>query len=126
FFILMVRYAPAGLASLILMLVRVAAHGHLPRIWKGLLALALVAVLGLIGFVMGIEMLYHLTLEGANGSTMTLWRQEVDTKSAMPWLVAGGLFAAAVAGYRLFQPAYYAAWSDVNAEIVAKQRGSMA
>ncbi|SHG77429.1 branched-chain amino acid ABC transporter permease [Massilia sp. CF038] len=126
FFILMVRYAPAGLASLILMLMRVVAHGHLRRIWKGLLALTVVAILGLIGFVMGIEMLYHLTLEGANGSTMTLWRQQIDTKTALPWVIAGALLASAVVGYRWFQPAYYAAWSDVNAQIVAKQRGSMA
>jgi branched-chain amino acid transport system permease protein len=126
FFIVMVRYAPAGLASLILMLVRVAAHGHFQRIWKRLLALCVVSLLGLIGFVMGIEMMYHLTLEGANGSVMSLFRQEVDTKATTPWLIAGGLLLAGIAGYRWLQPRYHAVWSDVNAEIAAKQRGSMA
>jgi branched-chain amino acid transport system permease protein len=122
FFILMVRYAPAGLASLILMLVRVASYGHFGRIWTRLLALCLVSLLGLTGFVMGIEMLYHLTLEGANGSVMSLFHQQVDTKTAPPWLLAGALLVAGIGGYRALLPRYRAVWGDVHAEIVAKQR----
>ncbi|HEU4776410.1 MAG TPA: branched-chain amino acid ABC transporter permease [Telluria sp.] len=122
FFILMVRYAPAGLASLILMLVRVASYGHFGRIWKRLLALCVVSLLGLTGFVMGIEMLYHLTLEGANGSVMSLFHQQVDTKTAPPWLLAGALLVAGIGGYRALLPRYRAVWGDVHAEIVAKQR----
>jgi len=122
FFILMVRFAPAGLASLILMLVRVASHGHLRRIWKRLLALCAVSLLGLTGFVMGIEMMYHLTLEGANGSVMSLFHQQVDTKTAPPWLLAGALLAAGMGGYRALLPRYRAVWGDVHAAIVAKQR----
>lgn len=126
FFILLVRYAPAGLASLILMLLRVASFGQFGRIWKPLLALGVVSLLGLVGTVMAIEMLYHLTLEGANGSIMSLFGQQVDTKAAGPWLVTGALVAAGLFGYRRIQPGYYSAWSDVNADIAAKQRGSMA
>lgn len=126
FFILMVRYAPAGMASLILMLVRVRAHGHFGRIWKRLLGLCAAVLVGLTGCVMGIEMLYHLTLEGANGSTMSLFRQQVNTAQAAPWVVAGALLLAGIAGYRLLQPRYAVIWSDVNAEIAEKQRGSMA
>jgi branched-chain amino acid transport system permease protein len=74
---------------------------------------------------MGIEMMYHLTLEGANGSVMSLFRQQVDTKNAVPWVIAGALLVAGIAGFRWLQPRYHAVWSDVNAEIVAKQRGSM-
>ena len=33
---------------------------------------------------------------------------------------------AAMVLYRVFKPVYYAAWSDVNADIAAKQRGSTA
>ena len=126
FFILLVRFAPAGLASLILMLLRVASFGHFARIWKPLLALCAVTLVGLAGAVMAIEMLYHLTLEGANGSVMKLFGQQVDTKTVMPWLVAAALAVLGLAGYRKIQPGYGAAWSDVNADIAAKQRGSMA
>lgn len=125
FFIVLVRYAPAGLASLILMLLRVSSYGKFDRIWKPLLGVCAVTLVALAGFVMGIEMLYHLTLEGANGSVMSLFGQQVDTKTAPPWIVCGGLLLAGIVGYRSIQPKYYAVWSDVNAEIVAKQRGSM-
>jgi branched-chain amino acid transport system permease protein len=126
FFILLVRYAPAGLASLILMLMRVASFGHFGRIWQRLLMLCAVVLLGLAGTVMAIEMLYHLTLNGANGSIMNLFGQQVDTRTAAPWVVAGLLFMAGVLGYRRIQPGYYVAWGEVNADIAAKQRGSMA
>jgi branched-chain amino acid transport system permease protein len=126
FFILVVRYAPAGLASLILLLLRVASHGQFGRIWKPLLALCAVSLLGLAGVVMAIEMLYHLTLEGANGSVMSLFGQQVDTKAVGPWLLGGALALAGLVGYRRVQPGYHAAWSDVHADIAAKQRGSKA
>ncbi len=124
FFILLVRFAPAGLASLILMLLRVASFGLFGRIWKPLAALCGVAILGMLGLVMAIEMTYHLTLEGANGSAMALFGQQVDTKTAAPWLVAAGLVFASLLAYRRLQPGYYAIWSDLNAVIAAKQRGS--
>ncbi|MES2899384.1 MAG: branched-chain amino acid ABC transporter permease [Pseudomonadota bacterium] len=126
FFIIMVRFAPAGLAALILMLMRVASFGMFGRIWKPLLAVCAFSLVGLIGFVMGIELLYHLTLEAANGSVMTRFGQEIDVKTAGPWLVTAALIAVGVAGYRIFQPGYYALWGEVNADIVAKQRGGMA
>jgi branched-chain amino acid transport system permease protein len=126
FFILLVRYAPAGLASLILMLLRVSGHGHFGRIWKPLLALCVVTLLGLAGVMMGIEMLYHITLEGANGSVMTRMGQAIDTKTAAPWVLVAVLVFGALALYRKIQPHYYALWSEVNAEIVAKQRGGSA
>ncbi|NHZ61503.1 branched-chain amino acid ABC transporter permease [Massilia genomosp. 1] len=126
FFILLVRYAPAGLSSLILMLLRVAGARKFGRLWKPLLAVSACALVGLVGMVMGIEMLYHLTLDAANGSVMTRFGQAIDTRTAMPWLVAGAFLLAGIVGYRRFQPGYDAVWSDVNAEIVAQQRGGVA
>jgi branched-chain amino acid transport system permease protein len=126
FFILLVRFAPAGLSSLILMLLRVASFGQFGRIWKRLLGVCAVTLLGLAGVVMAIEMLYHLTLDGGNGSVMSLFGQQVDARAALPWLVAAALAAAGLFGYRRIQPGYYAAWSEVNADIAAKQRGSTA
>lgn len=123
FFVLLVRYAPAGLAGLVLLLVRVAKSGHFGRIWKPLLAVSAACLVGLAGVVMGIEMLYHITLESAGGAMMTLFGQEVDTKAAGPWLLAAGLMLAGALAYRKVQPGYYALWSDVNAQIEANRNG---
>jgi branched-chain amino acid transport system permease protein len=122
FFILVVRYAPAGLTSLVLMLLRVAQFGHFGRIWRRLLLLCLVTVVGVAGVVFGIEMLYHLTLESANGSVMTRLGMAIDTKTPGPWLLAAGLVAAGIAGYRLLQPGYASTWHEVHADIANKMR----
>jgi branched-chain amino acid transport system permease protein len=108
------------------LLARVAKFGFLGRIWKPLLALSLAVMVGLAGFVMGVEMLYHLTLDSANGSSMTLLKQEIDTRAARPWLVAASLMLGGALGYRKLQPDYYEAWSGVNAQITARQRGGRA
>ncbi|WP_426105929.1 branched-chain amino acid ABC transporter permease [Massilia sp. TSP1-1-2] len=125
FFILLVRYAPAGLASLILMLLRVANHGQFGRICKPLLAVCAVGLVGLLGVVMGIEMLYHITLEGANGAIMTRLGHQIDTKGAAPWVVVAVLVGGALLLYRKVQPHYDALWSEIHADIVAKQRSGM-
>jgi branched-chain amino acid transport system permease protein len=124
FFIVLVRYAPAGLSSLILLLLRVAKFGLFGRIWQPLLVLCGVSLVGLLGLICGIEMLYHLTLEAANGSVMTRFGVAIDTKGFMPWEITGALLAIGIFGYRQFQPPYYTAWSEVNAEIAAKQRSA--
>ena len=123
FFVMLVRFAPAGLASLLMLLLRVAKFGKFGRIWKPLLALSGVALVGLFGLVIGIELLYHLTLESANGSVMRLFGMRADTRAAAPWLLAAALMLASAFGYRKIQPGYWSAWSDVNAEIAAKLKG---
>lgn len=126
FFVLLVRFAPAGLASLMMMLLRVARFGKFGRIRKPLLAMSGVALIGVFGLVIGIELLYHLTLESANGSVKRLFGVEVDTRSILPWLAAASLMLASWFGYRKIQPGYWAAWSEVNAEIAAKLKGGAA
>jgi branched-chain amino acid transport system permease protein len=124
FFIVMVRYAPAGLASLLLMLMRVASFGKFGLVGPRLLALSLVTLVGVLGLVAGIEMLYHLTLESANGSVMSLFGFRPDTRAWGPWAVAGGLMLLGALGYRGLQPGFHTVWSDVNADITAQQRGA--
>ena len=124
FFIVMVRYAPAGLASLLLMLIRVIAAGKFGLVGPRLLALSALTLVGVSGLVAGIEMLYHLTLESANGSTMSLFGLRPDTRAALPWVAAGGLMLLGALGYRRLQPGFHALWSEVNADITAQQRGT--
>ncbi len=121
FFILLVRFAPAGLASLIMLLARVVAHGHGARIWRPLLALACALLVGAAGAVLGIEMLYQLTLESSSGSVLSLFGQQFDAHGAMPWVLAAALGLLGVLGYRNRQPGFAAAWSGIAADIAAAQ-----
>jgi branched-chain amino acid transport system permease protein len=126
FFLALVRFAPAGMASLLMQLLRVAKFGKFGRIWKPLLQVSAITLCGVFGLVIAIELLYHLTLESANGSVMRLFGLQIDTHSPKPWLLAAFAVFISWFGYRATQPAYAAAWSEVNAEIVAKLKGGAA
>lgn len=126
FFIAVVRFAPGGLASLLMLLLRVAKFGKFGRIWRPLLAVSYNTLVGVIGFVIGVELLYHLTLESASGSGMRLFGVQTDTHSPGPWVFAATLMLVSWLGYRRSQPRYMAAWNEVNAEIAARLKGGAA
>ena len=117
FFILIVMYAPGGLASLIMMNIRVAAHGYFRRILPTGLSLLLACAVGLSGLIILIELLYHRTLESAMGTEMHLFGQVVDTAAASGWLVGLVLLLLGVAEFLSFRLRFLSIWGDVNAEI---------
>ena len=117
FFILIVMYAPGGLASLIMMNIRVAAHGYFRRILPTGLSLLLACAVGLSGLIILIELLYHRTLESAMGTEMHLFGQVVDTAAASGWLVGLVLLLLGVAGFLSFRLRFLSIWGDVNADI---------
>ena len=117
FFIAIVMYAPGGVASLIMMNLRIAKFGKFKRVATSMAATVGWALVGFSGAVLGIEMLYHLTLESASGTTMKMFDVMVDTVDARSWLLAGislivGCLATWRAGRRL-----HAVWGEVNTEI---------
>jgi branched-chain amino acid transport system permease protein len=117
FFIVIVMYAPGGVASLIMMNLRLVKFGRFKRVLPSMLTTIGFALVGLSGAVMGIEMLYHTTLESAGDTTMKMFEVIVDTAGARPWLLVGillivGGLASWRAGRRL-----HAVWSEVSTEI---------
>jgi branched-chain amino acid transport system permease protein len=117
-FLLMVMYAPGGIASLIMINVRVAAHGKLVRLLPHYAALLATGVLALIGVAALIEMIYHLQLEAGAGSTLRFMGVTLDVASAGGWL---GAVAVAAAGFVLFEwvrRRFARHWGDVQGEIV--------
>jgi len=117
FFILIVMYAPGGLASLIMMNVRVAVHGYFRRILPIGLSLLLACAIGLLGLVILIELLYHRTLESAMGMEMNLFGQVVDTAAPSAWFTGAALLLVGVSGFLLFKSRFMAVWDSVNADI---------
>lgn len=124
FFVLLVRYAPGGLGSLIMLLLRTARFGQFGRIRRPLGWLCLAVLPGLAGFVAGVEMLYHLTLESANGNVKQLFGMALDTRAMLPWAVVALLLAAGMLGWRKAQPAFSAAWDDASAAIALQTRNA--
>jgi branched-chain amino acid transport system permease protein len=126
FFIAVVRFAPGGLSSLLMLLLRLVKFGKFGRIWRSLLAVSSATLVGVVGFVLAIELLYHVTLESANGSVMRRFGLQIDTHSPTPWLLAAAALLVCWYSYRQTQPTYMAAWGEVNAEIVATLKRGVA
>lgn len=117
FFIIMVMYAPGGIASLIMLNLRVAKYGKFSRIWPHLWTTCLTALVALIGIVMGVEMLYHLTLESMNGSEMKLFGFMVDTAAPSGWVVAATLVIIGGFGFWRTRKGFARVWGEVSSEI---------
>ena len=99
-FMLMVMYAPGGMASLIMMNVRVAAFGKLRQLLLPYLALVLTGLVGLAGVAGIVEMVYHLQFSGGSGHDLAFLGVPLQTNSVGSWLGAGALL---LVGASLFE-----------------------
>jgi len=117
FFILIVMFAPGGIASLIMLNLRVIKFGRFGRVWPKLWVTCAMALVALVGVVMMIEMLYHVTLNAASGPMKELLGFAVDTTAPTGWLIALVLLAAGAFGFWRTKSAFQKAWSEVNVEI---------
>ena len=118
-FLFMVMYAPGGIASLILMNVRVAAHRKLHRLWRGYVALGISALLMLAGFGAIIEMVYRLQLDANGESTLRFFGVMLDARGAASWVGAVAVAAIGFAAFEYFRRRFAHAWGAVQAEIEA-------
>lgn len=116
-FLFMVMYAPGGVASLILMNLRVAKFGFWGRIAKSTLRIALSGALALLGAAVLIEMVYHRQLNVTLGSEIVFLGLVLDVHRPGAWL---GALAFTLAGIALFVVArrdYARRWSEVQSRI---------
>jgi branched-chain amino acid transport system permease protein len=118
-FMFMVMYAPGGLASLLMMNLRVAAHKKLHRLWRWYALLAATALVMLAGFAALIEMIYARQFGSVGETTARFFGMTLDTATAAPWLVA---VLVALVGFAAFEAArrrFAQVWGTVQEEIEA-------
>jgi branched-chain amino acid transport system permease protein len=116
-FLFMVMYAPGGVASLIMMNVRVAAFGMLRRVWTSYLALGLLALVVLVGAGAMIEMVYHLQLNAALGDELKFLGATLNARSPNSWV--GSIFVM-LTGLGLFELArrqFLREWNQIQTDI---------
>ena len=99
-FLFMVMYAPGGIASLIMMNLRVAAFGRLRALVASYLALGGTALVMLTGVGALIEMVYHLQLQDTLGATVSYMGAQLDPRRADTWF--GAIFVL-LTGLGLFE-----------------------
>ncbi|MED5619322.1 branched-chain amino acid ABC transporter permease [Ideonella sp. BN130291] len=116
-FLFMVMYAPGGIASLIMMNLRVAAFGKLKRLWTSYLALAGTGLVILVGAAAMIEMLYHLQLNAALGPRLTFLGASLNAQALDSWFGAGFLIVTGLALFELTRRHFKRQWDEIQQEI---------
>ncbi len=116
-FMFMVMYAPGGVASLIMMNVRVAAFGHLRRLWVSYLALAVTALVALLGASAMIEMLYHLQLNAVLGADLVFLGANLDSKSINSWCGSAFVMVTGLGLFELCRRQFAQEWGQIQEAI---------
>jgi branched-chain amino acid transport system permease protein len=117
FFVLMVMFAPGGLASLVLMNLRVAKFGLFKKLRDPYVGVVLCGLLLLIGVIMVLEMGYHYTLESAGGTSMKLFGFAIDTAKPESWVLALGILLAGAVSFEATRRSFVLAWGEVQESI---------
>ncbi|MFQ5520053.1 MAG: branched-chain amino acid ABC transporter permease [Candidatus Methylomirabilia bacterium] len=121
-FVTIVIFAPGGLAGLIMM--------HEP-IWKadyrllGRLVLPYTTaiattIVGLIGVIGVVEMVYFLSTHITGETAFSLYGINVDTGSLLPWLVCAVIGGAGIVACRATYPRMAASWNAAIGEVTAR------
>ncbi len=116
-FLFMVMYAPGGVASLIMMNLRVAVFGYLRKLWVSYLALALTALVVLLGAAAMIEMLYHLQLNAALGPELTFLGATLDSKGLNSWFGAVFVMLTGLGLFEVCRRQFAKEWSQIQESI---------
>ena len=116
-FLFMVMYAPGGIASLIMMNLRVAMHRKLHRLWGWYAALALTGAVLFAGFAAMIEMVYRLQL--GSGEPLRYLGMTLDVHSAASWLGALAVTLLGFGAFELVRRRFARTWGAIQAEIEA-------
>ena len=116
-FLFMVMYAPGGVASLVMMNVRVAAHGKLRALWPSYLALAATALVALCGTAAMIEMVYHLQLDAALGNELRFMGTTLNVKVLDSWFGAAFVALTGAGLFELSRRRFAREWGREQSEI---------
>ncbi len=116
-FLFMVMYAPGGIASLIMMNLRLAKYGKLRSLWVSYLGLAGTGLVGVLGAACMVEMTYHLQLNAAVGPEMNFLGATINAKSLTSWFGAGFVLLTGGGLFELCRRQFARQWSSIQEEI---------
>ena len=119
-FLFMVMYAPGGIASLIMMNLRVASFGKLRELWVSYLALAVTALLVLLGAAAMIEMVYHLKLNAALGPELRFLGTTLNAHSVNSWFGSAFVMLTGLGLFELTRREFVRQWGAIQ-EFIEKE-----
>jgi branched-chain amino acid transport system permease protein len=122
-FMVMVMYAPGGIASLIMLNLRVARHGRLRSLLPAYGVLGVAAMVLMVAVAALVEMVYHRQLNAAMGSVVQFMGLGLDTAAMRDWLGLAGLLVLGGWAFSLAQRRFGEQW-DATQEAIEKETHS--
>jgi len=119
-FVLMVMYAPGGVASIIMANWRLARLGKLGRLAGSYAILLAAAAFMMLGVSSLIEMIYHRQLSVGTGSAIRFLGVVLDSASAMTWLGATAMALLGGGTFEWVRRRFVRTWNRVQEEIQAR------
>lgn len=116
-FLFMVMYAPGGIASLIMMNLRLAKFGKLRGLWPSYLALGGTALVAVLGAAAMVEMTYHLQLNAALGPDLNFLGATLQANSVGSWFGAGFVLLTGLGLFELCRRQFVQQWGAIQEEI---------
>jgi branched-chain amino acid transport system permease protein len=116
-FLFMVMYAPGGVASLIMMNLRVAAFGFFRKLWVSYLALFVTGLVALLGAAAMIEMVYHLQLNAAVSEELQFLGMTLNVKSLNAWVGSVFVMLTSLALFECTRRQFKADWDAIQVDI---------
>jgi branched-chain amino acid transport system permease protein len=116
-FLFMVMYAPGGIASLIMMNLRLAKFGKLRSLWPSYLALGGTALVAVLGAAAMVEMTYHLQLNAALGPDLNFLGATLQANSVGSWFGAGFVLLTGLGLFELCRRQFVQQWGAIQEEI---------
>ena len=119
-FLFMVMYAPGGIASLIMMNLRIASFGRLRELWVSYLALACTALVVLLGAAAMIEMVYHLKLNAALGPELEFLGLHLNAHGLNSWFGSAFVMLTALGLFEVARRHFVRHWGEIQ-EFIEKE-----
>jgi branched-chain amino acid transport system permease protein len=119
-FLFMVMYAPGGIASLIMMNLRVAKFGRFRPLLRPYAGLLVAGALVAAGASAIIEMIYHIQLNAGADSKLTFVGVALDTESVASWVAPLIVLAVGLALLEWVRRRFVRVWSHAQDEIEAE------
>jgi len=117
FFVVMVMYAPGGVASLILMNLRVMKYRLFGRMRDAYTGVLLSGAVLLVGLILLVEMSYHLTLNFATGSRTKIFGFGFDGAQPEFWVLAVGTTIGGALAFEAMRRRFASDWGAVQEQI---------
>lgn len=116
-FLFMVMYAPGGVASLVMMNLRIAAFGKLRDLWVSYLALAFTSLLALAGAAGMIEMIYHLQINGLQDTSLRFMGIALNTTGLDSWFGCAFVMLTGASLFELCRRQFSREWGQIQEDI---------